>query len=79
MARRRTDSGSRPSPEPDGRSPSEIDWESPRWREADGQQGDDERARRLRGSLVPDQSGAIDDAHSIDAEAGSREAPGTSQ
>ena len=74
MARRRTDrdDASPPSPDPGGRTPADVDWESPRWREADAEQGDDERGRRLRGAGAPKQPGAIDDARSIDPAAGTQ-------
>jgi hypothetical protein len=74
MARRKIDKDSvgRPSPESTGGAPSDVDWQSPRWRDADPQQGDNERMRRLRGAQAPNQAGAIDNAESVDSEAGAR-------
>lgn len=48
--------------------PPNMDWESPRWREADDAQADVERDRRLRGDRAPAQRGAIDESASIDPE-----------
>ena len=48
--------------------PPDVDWDSPRWREADDAQGDVERDRRLKGDRAPAQRGAIDESESIDPE-----------
>jgi hypothetical protein len=48
--------------------PPDVDWDSPRWREADDAQGDVERDRRLKGDRAPVQRGAIDESESIDPE-----------
>ena len=50
-----------------GDSP-DVDWDSPRWREADDAQGDVERDRRLKGDRAPAQRGAIDESESIEPE-----------
>ena len=68
-----TDEGRRRSADgPDDRAtsdPPDVDWDSPRWREADDAQGDVERDRRLKGDRAPAQRGAIDKSESIDPEA----------
>lgn len=38
----------------------EIDWRSPRWRDGDSQQGDEEREHRFRDDNAPPERGAID-------------------
>ena len=49
-------------------APRDVDWDSPRWREHDDEQGHVERDRRLRGDRAPAQRGAVDDSGSIDPE-----------
>ena len=66
------DEGRRSSADgPDDRGtsdPSDVDWDSPRWREADEAQGDVERDRRLKGDRPPAQRGAIDESESMTPE-----------
>jgi hypothetical protein len=50
----------RPAADARRRSPTDVDWESPRWRSGDDGQGETERGRRLRNVRAPDQPGAID-------------------
>ena len=61
----------RPSADPRRRTPTDVDWESPRWRSGDEEQAETERGRRLRNVRAPDQPGAID-TRSIDSGANNK-------
>jgi hypothetical protein len=50
---------------PDDDPASEIDWQSPRWREEDEGQSDAEREHRLRDDGAPEARGAIDRQNSV--------------
>ncbi len=45
--------------------PAEIDWRSPRWREADERQGDTEREHRFRDDAPKPERGAVDRVDSV--------------
>ena len=50
---------------PDDDRPAAFDWQSPRWREADEEQGDVERQHRLRDDAAPEARGAVDRGNSV--------------
>lgn len=56
----------------------DIDWQSPRWRQGDEIQRDVERGRRFRGDAAPNQRGAVDAGRSVggdEATAGPSDGP----
>jgi hypothetical protein len=57
----------------------EFDWQSPRWREADQDQGDAEREHRLHDDAAPPPRGAIDRGNSVGRNRGRRAKKGGSK
>ncbi len=45
--------------------PTEFDWESPRWRDPDAEQGETEREHRFRDDPAQAERGAIDRGNSV--------------